>query len=356
MKALVFNPYGIGDVLNTLPLITALKERKRVDEVVFVTNSRSAQVLEHNPYIDSVLLYDRDKLKGKFFDQVRFFLSLRRARADVAFDLTLNRNLGFLLMLAGIRVRVGFDYSGRGTFLTRKIGLEEFTRPIPAEYARLYPLLFPDDPPVDPAEFPPRIYLSEEEKRFAEYLVYNLGFDEDVRVVSVFPGGGASWGNQRFRKQWPGDRFLALIERLLGFEGDLIVMVLGDEKDKEALSLPVSLLRGRRCFDLRGRLSLRESLSVVARSSLVVCNEGGPGHMAAALGVPVVIVLGPVPGEVYAPHYSTAEVRLVSADLECQPCYRRFRMPECHRDYACLKEVSVEEVFDQCTPFLQGSQ
>lgn len=355
MKALVFNPYGIGDVLNTLPLITALKERGRVNEVAFVTNSRSAQVLENNPYIDSVLLYDRDRLKGKFLEQVRFFSSLRRTRADVAFDLTLNRNLGFLLMLAGIRVRVGFDYSGRGTFLTRKIRLEEFTRPIPAEYARLYQLLFPEDPPVDPAEFPPKIYLTEQERRFAEYLVYNLGFDE-VRIVSVFPGGGASWGKERIRKQWGGDRFLALIEKILKSEENLIVMVLGDEKDKETLSLPISLLRGRRCFDLRGRLSLRESLSVMARSSLVVCNEGGPGHMASALGVPVVIVLGPVPGEVYAPQYSTAEVRLVSANLECQPCYRRFRMPECPRDYACLKAVSVEEVFSQCIPFLQGSQ
>ncbi len=351
MRILVFNPYGIGDVLCSLALVSALKSAG--NEIFYICNRRSKEVLENHPDISQIILYERDEIKASIKGWFSFINQIRKLKADLAVDLTLNRNLSFLLFLVGIKNRVGLDYKNRGIFLTKKKSVVEFVKNVAEEYFDLYYLIFGDSEDVSPSNFYPKIYLSAEEERFAHLLFYNLGLKKDSIVISVFPGGGASWGKHRYRKQWPAEKFLELIVRLLLKNEQIVIMVMGDEDDRSVLTIPMTLLRSRRCFDLRGKLRLREAISVIKASSLVISNDGGPAHITAAVGGNLVSIMGPVPEVVYSPFGQPERIKIVTSDVDCRPCYRRFRMPECQNEFRCLKEISVEDVLSAADDFLK---
>ncbi len=350
MRVIIFNPYGIGDVLSTYPLLSALKQESGVREIYFLANSRAGQVLKGNPFVDQIIVFERDNLKGRPKAWFSLFWQVRKLRPDVAFDLTMNRNLSFFLMLTGAKERIGFDFRSRGTFLTKKRKINGFEKPIVEEYFSLYRLFYPNSN-FDLTSAYPKIHLDEEEERFGKLLMYNLNLNQDAVLIAVFPGGGASWGKERKKKLWPGSRFNELIERLLDYDKRVIIMVMGDASDREVLTLPTPLIRSRRVFDLRGRLTLRESLSVLSLCSLSITNDGGPAHLSAAMGVNLISIMGPVPEAVYRPFAPEDRVKVIVSDRSCRPCYRNFRMPECPYDYACLKDISVEEVFSQCIQY-----
>ncbi len=345
-RLLIFNPYGIGDVLFSIPLLSALKERQNISHCAYVCNSRARAVLEGNPYVDEIITYDRDEIKKGLRKKLEFFRQLCNVHADLAIDLTLNRNLSFLLFLAGIRERVGLDYKSRGTFLSKKLAITNLNRHMASYYFDLYGLIAPGDE-VSYTDYDVRIYLSEKEQEFADLLLYNLGLNENARVVCVFPGGGASWGRERHKKLWQGEKFLELILKILLLDSSIYVFVMGDESDKETMQLPIELQRTRRAFDFRGRLTIRETVSVLKLAVLSITNDGGPAHLSAAAGTEVISIMGPVPEDVYRPLGDPAKIRIVTSEVDCRPCYRNFRMPECSRDYACIKDITVDRVLKE---------
>src|SRR3989338_1123522 len=111
MNILIVNPYGIGDVLFTTPVIHTLKEEFPNDRIGYMCNKRTAPLLKSNPFIDKIFIYERDDFKqlmarswfSWFGEFSSFIAGIRRLRYEAALDLSLAANFGFFLMLAGIR-------------------------------------------------------------------------------------------------------------------------------------------------------------------------------------------------------------------------------------------------------------
>src|SRR5208283_1549917 len=95
-KILIINPYGIGDVLFTTPVISNLRRSYPQATIAYLANARTADFIKMNPDIKQV------------------------------FDFSLNSSFGFLCVACGIKKRIGFDYRGRGRFLTDKIPLKGY--------------------------------------------------------------------------------------------------------------------------------------------------------------------------------------------------------------------------------------
>ncbi len=350
-RLVIFNPYGIGDVLFSIPLLSALRERQDISYCAYICNSRARAVLEGNPYVDEIIPYDRDEIKKGLKRKLEFFRRLCNVHADLAIDLTLNRTLSFLLFLAGIRERVGLDYKSRGMFLSKKLLIMDINRHMASYYFDLYGLIAPGDE-ASYTDYDVRIYLSEKEEGFARLLFYNLGLDENARIVCVFPGGGASWGKERHKKLWQGEKFLELILKILLLDPSIYVFVMGDEKDRDMMGLPIELQRTRRAFDFRGRLTIRETVSVLKLAELSITNDGGPAHLSAAAGTELISIMGPVPEDVYRPLGDTNRIHIVVSEIDCRPCYKNFRMPECTKDYACIRDIAVDRVLEEAKAIL----
>ncbi len=133
---LLINPYGIGDVLFSTPLIRNLHEAFSDAKIYYLSNKRTAMILKHHPFIRNVFIYDRDDFaharQKSFWMWVRknfdLLMSIRREKIELALDLSLNSFFGILSFAAGIRQRVGLHYHQRGRFLTKSWFWKDLTR------------------------------------------------------------------------------------------------------------------------------------------------------------------------------------------------------------------------------------
>ncbi len=343
-RFLIINPYGIGDVLFTVPLIKNIKANVPDAFIGYVANRRAAPLLEEWPAIDKVTIYDRDEYKAvSDRSKLKFLKLLHKTRKELAaekydmvFDLSLTWYAGFYCRLAGIKERVGLNYKNRSPFLTKKKFLGGFEgRHVAEFYLDLLRLTgFTVQPQSMSIPVPASYDLwAEEFLRAANLSTENL--------VVICPGGGASWGKDAAFKRWPAAQYAELTQRVIAdFHADVILM--GNQAE-ESLCKEIQSLVKWPLFNACGTTNLLQTMAILKKSRLAVVNDGGLLHMAVAAGTRTVSIFGPVDEKVYGP-YSNGPHRVVTNPVACRPCYRNFRRAACEH-IRCLQGVAVEGVF-----------
>ncbi|MBF0493799.1 MAG: glycosyltransferase family 9 protein [Candidatus Omnitrophica bacterium] len=349
MKILIANIFGIGDVLFTTPLISNLRRSLDGAEIDYLCNARTEPLIKLNSEISGTIVYDRDNFakfkKTSLLAYVKecmgFFYKIRRNKYDIVFDFTMAREFGFIFMLAGIRKRIGFNYKNRGLFLTHKDKFVGFSgRHVAEHYLDL--LKYAD---VKAEEAKLRIDMSAELKAWAREYVSRKNLKEG-KIVAVVPGGGASWGKEATLKRWPSWNFSKVADLL--WKSGVNVIILGDKNEIELCRKVENLMENSPAF-VENNLSLEQYAALLSLCDLMVCNDGGPLHIAVALGLKTVSIFGPVDEKVYGPYPASGRNKVITADdLSCRPCYNQFRMPDCMYSSRCLNGIAPERVVEAC--------
>ena len=346
MKILIINPFGIGDALFTVPVVRAIKEKYPDSFVGYWCNERVGELVESIPGINKIFPLSRGDVKRVYRGLKRgvalvcLISQIRKERFDVAFDFSLDSRYGLWSKLAGIKKRVGFDYKGRGRFLADKINLKGYFGKHVIEYnLDLLRLIN-----IEPKDKSLKIAVSGEDKNKARSTLKEYGVAATDLLIGVAPGGGASWGKDAIYKQWPAEKFAEVVDRLIK-DSNVKVVLLGSADEKPIADIVRK--NNNRIIDLTGKLSLRELAAVISELKVLVCNDGGPLHMAVALGVKTVSLFGPVDEKVYGPYPPSAEHIVVKKDVSCRPCYKDFRFTGCSNDRRCLDDIDVDEVFEK---------
>lgn len=368
MKILIINPFGIGDVLFTTPVIKVLKDRHPDCFIGYWCNERVGELLEADSRIDKVFSLSRGDIKRvyKGLKRVIALISLisriKKERFDITFDFSLDSRYGLWSKLAGIKKRIGLDYKNRGRFLTDKVYLKEYFGKHVIEH-NLGLLRFVNMEPEDKLL---ELVISEENKARALSILKEYGVAAADLLIGVAPGGGASWGRDAIYKQWPAERFAEVTDRMIK-ELNAKVVLLGSIDEKPIAEIVLEK-RGQTqstsdrrdgsdpvfpIIDLAGKLNLKELAAVISELKLLICNDGGPLHMAAALGVKTVSMFGPVDEIAYGPYPPSAKHIVVKKDLPCRPCYRDFKFTGCRNNRKCLEDITVEEVYGQVKGLLR---
>jgi len=346
-KILLINPFGIGDVLFTTPVIKALHAGLPGVEIGYWCNERVREVLKNNPRIAKVFALSRGDLKKifrrSFISGMRGFLGLwggiRRGHFDISLDFSLEHRYSLLSKLCGIPERIGFDYKGRGRFLTHKIPVEGYRGKHVIEYylGILEPLGV-----VLPAGKPEmELFLSPESCARASALLKEAKAGQPL--VGIAPGGGLSWGASAGYKHWQAQKFAQLADILARDHGCKPVILAGS--DEAGISRQVIAGMKEKPIDLTGKTSLEDLCAVISRLKLLVANDGGPLHIAVAQGVATVSLFGPVDEKVYGPYPPSQKHAVARRQVSCGPCYQNFRFTGCSNQRRCLEDVSVEEVY-----------
>jgi heptosyltransferase-2 len=152
---------------------------------------------------------------------------------------------------------------------------------------------------------------------------------------------GASFGGA---KRWPPERHAAVGEALARLAGARVVVVGGAAE--RAMGEAMAGLIGPPALNLCGRTTLAELVGVLSRLSLLVCNDSGPMHVAAALGTPVVAVYGPTD---WRETHPLGRQRLVREAVACAPC----KLRACPIDHRCMRRVGVEQVVEAARDLLR---
>jgi heptosyltransferase-2 len=318
-RILVRGPNWLGDTVMAVPLLRALRRRWPGAEVLCV-GRWAPPLLEAEPGLARGLDYPRP-----WRARLRLARDLRRAGVDLAVLLPNSFESALFAWLAGARSRVGYAGDGRSALLTH---------PVPPPAGRLrqvdayLALLGPVG--VAPAGDAPTLAIGDARRTEARRLLASAGVPAGTRPVAL--SLGAAFGPA---KLWPADRFAALAARLAG-EGRAVVLV-GEAAatplaDGVRAALPGSIP------SLVGRDHPALLPALLGECAVVVTPDSGPAHVAAAVGVPAVVLFGPTDPRLTAP--AGAGHAAVWRRPPCAPCF----LPRCPIDHRCMRSITVDEV------------
>ena len=345
MKILIINPYGIGDVLFTTPVISNLRLAYPQAFIAYLANRRSADFIKFNPDIAQVFVYERDEFVAvyrqnplKFVQKWFAFASgIKQEGFDLVLDYSLNSTFGFLCAVCGIKRRVGFNYRKRGRFLTDKVPFIGYEDKHIIEYN--LDLLRHIRIPVKP--MPMKFDVPPKDIQWAKDWLFRNKIDPAKPLIAVVAGGGASWGKDAGYRRWAASKYADLLDKIIeNFDAAIILM--GDSKEEELGRQVVRQAHFPLHFAV-GETSLCGMAALFAQCRLAIVNDAGPLHVALAVGVKTVSIFGPVDPRIYGPYPIEGHL-VVQKGLPCQPCYRRFRMARCSH-ISCLRDLTVEEVY-----------
>ena len=214
MKIIIFNPFGIGDVLFTTPLIRNIKENLPDARIDYISNRRTHPILKDNIFLDRILVFEKDewrevlkKSKLSFLAKVfSFWRAIKDGRYDVVFDLSLNSQYSFFFKTLKIKKRIGFNFKNRGRFLTHKIDIPYYKDKHVARYylqlAQFLNISTRDD------KFD--IFLKDSDVENAKGLLKKYNLSKANLLIGMIPGSGDSWDKTAYYKRWPKSTLLRL--------------------------------------------------------------------------------------------------------------------------------------------------
>lgn len=328
---------ALGDVLMTTPALRALKEGRPDRRLTLLTSPSGAAVARLVPEIDDVLVYEAawmkataprrdsqpeydmaDRLRGLSFDAAVIFTVYSQSALPSA----------MLCYLADIPRRLAHCHENPYQLLTHWVRDPEPEQLVRHEVRRQLDLVAT----VGGRTSDERLSLSvpEEARASVRRLLEEAGVDEDRSWVVVHPGATAP------SRRYPPESFAAALGALAREDGWQVVLT--GSCDEGPLIEGIREQLGAPSISLAGQLDLAELAAVIERAPLLVCNNTGPAHVAAAVGTPVV--------DLYAltnPQHTPWAVpsRVLSHDVPCKYCYKSV-CPEGHND--CLRLVRPEEV------------
>ena len=323
----------IGDVLLTLPMVEVLHRELPDAHIAMLIRRYTAELVEGNPAMDEVLLYDGDDGPVPFLALTR---TVRRGDFDVVFHTHPLFRLALLTWFAGIRLRVGTGYRwySRLLFNRRVYEHRKDARRHELEYnLNLLKAIGVGDAPGDVT---PRIEVSEDILGKVRALLAGRGLGEGERFVILHPGSGGS------ARDWSPVNFGRLGSRLAGSLGVRVLVTGG--KDEAGLVGEVSGAIGGRSVPVVGLLSLREYAGLAKLSKLFVANSTGPLHIAAAVGIPV-IGLYPQVTPLSAARWGPYTEKKVIFSPKGRPADCRKCLREKSKTCECMESITVDEVY-----------
>lgn len=343
-RLLVRAPNWIGDAVMCEPALRGLRALFPSVTITLLAKPPVAELFVAYPGLDRVLVYEDQRAHAGLSGKWALAKMLRQQRFDLAVLFQNAFEAAFLMWLSGIPRRYGYATDGRAFFLTQPVAVPD-RRALTHQVAYYWNLLKPLGATGEPQA--PALVLSDDEEKALKTRLAEADVTPTDFVIGINPGstyGGA--------KRWLPERFAEVAQRVsrriqLERGRNVAVMILG-AKGEETLGRDIADRIGGRSVLLSGTTTIRELMAATKRCGLLLTNDTGPMHIAAAFGVPVVAVFGPTDWRTTAPYGQ--EQGIVREPVDCSPCLLR----ECPIDHRCMTRVSVERVCEISLSRLSG--
>jgi heptosyltransferase-2 len=338
MKIVLTLPNWVGDVVMATPALRALRRQFPDAEVTALVRPYAYEVIDPCPLVDALV---RAGPHGMGFLAARRFL--REGRFDVGVLLTNSFRSALLLWTGKVVRRIGYARDRRGWMLTDRLAPRREGRrfaPVPAidYYLAIAGRLGcrTDDRRME-------LHVAESDRQAVEAAMTEAAVAADRPVVLITPG--AAFGSA---KCYPPEQFAAAADRIAEATGAQILLTAAPDEQTTlerilaAMSRPAVNMAAR----IRGLGALK---ALVQRCDVLITNDSGPRHIAAALGRPVVSIFGPTDPE-WARIDCPAET-ILQARIDHPRCGGR----KCPRDHRCMTKIDPQRVAAAAIERLQPS-
>ena len=326
-RILVVGPSWVGDTVISQSLLKLLVQQNPAAQIDYLAPPWTLPLLARmpevrrgisNPFGHGALRLGARHVLGK---------SLRDQAYDQALVLPNSWKSALIPWSAGIPLRTGFRGEARWGLLNDVRQLDAAA--LPQMVQRFAALALPPGAPLPPSLPQPALQSTIAKQ---QALLARLGLSTDKPAIAFCPG--AEYGPA---KRWPEVHFAALA-RLLAARG-CVVWLIGSPKD-HAIAETIAQGAAGTCINLCGKTDIAEATDLLAASQLVVTNDSGLMHVAAAVGRPLIALYGSSSPQ-FTPPLST-DAHILTLDVECSPCFKR-ECPLGH--FKCLNDLSPERVF-----------
>ncbi len=325
-KILVLKPRAIGDVLLSTPVLANIRAEFPNATIDFFVEEFAAQVVELNPFINRVHAINTGKSSP-----LSIIFDIRRARYDLVIDLFANPRTAIVTMFSGAPYRVGFPFKWRrhayniivsprsGEVHNVEFNLDALRRiGVPVKTTEL-------SFPIDDQSF-----------QFAADFIRDHNLAKDS-YLTVNIGGG--WQIKR----WPIDKFVELCRMIDDRLNMPVVILYGPSEIDDALRV-----QGQSNAILAPQTSLRQMGAIMKYSRLLITNDSGPMHIAAALRVPTLAIFGPTNPKLQGP-YGNISAIVRNENLDCLSC----NLIKCPIKNICMTQLEAESVFRHLLEFMR---
>ncbi|MBL8038954.1 MAG: lipopolysaccharide heptosyltransferase II [Nitrospira sp.] len=341
---LVRAPNWIGDAVMCEPALRGLRSLFPEADVTMLAKPAVAELFRAAPELNRVLVYEDREAHAGISGKWALAGLLRRQGFDLAVLFQNAFEAALIAWLAGIPQRYGYATDGRVLFLTKPVAVPEShqsAHQVEYYWNLLKPLGLSGRAPL------PTLCVTTEESHAMDARLAALGSGISDLVIGINPG--STYGSA---KRWLPERFAEVAQRLAERVGrdegrQAAVVVLG-AKGEESLGRDIAARINGRSVVLSGTTTIRELMAVVKRCRILITNDTGPMHVAAACGVPVVAVFGPTDSCTTAPYGQERSV--VRETVDCAPCLLR----ECPIDHRCMTQISADRVYDVAVKQVRG--
>jgi len=337
-RAVLFMKFmGLGSIARAAFLLEAARQRFPHARIGFACFPSCAGLVRLYPQVDDVIVVRDDGLFALARGTVRLVLWAWRNRADLVIDLEVHSKYSSICSaLTLARDRAGF------AGLTSRFRRGLYThlvfwnpiRPVDLAYRQLgralglRPRLRRVKPSVTAAG-----------KNEVRGLLATLGIPEGARLLGVNPNAS----ELRLERRWPGANFARVITALPPADG-LHVLLLGSRAERDYVAQVCALVTGNAnpVHNVAGRLTFEGYVALLARLDLLLTNDSGPLHIAAALRVPTVSLWGPC----HPRHYILRGAQHVHfyRPIYCSPCIHTTDVPPCGGDNQCMQRLDWRPV------------
>ncbi len=334
-RALIIRFSSVGDIVLSSLLVRALRSRFPSSQIDFVVKEEFADLVRYNPYINTVIAFPRG---GGFADLRRLRRRIVRTGYDAMFDIHDSLRSRYLCAGAANVHRVNKRKLAR--FLLVKFKINVYGRCSGAPSVALRYLETARSFGVEDDGKGLDLFVDEKDAMNVG-RVLAAQFPPAERFIGICPSANHA------NKMWPAERF-AEVGSELGKTYRRPVLLFGSDRERarcEAITARMETASPDvRVVNLAGRLSLAETAIAMERCLIVVTNDSGLMHMAAARKRPVVAIFGPTVRELGFFPWGTRSIVLERAGLPCRPC-THIGLPACpKKHFKCMNEITAREV------------
>lgn len=384
-RILVRGVNWLGDAVMTTPALLRLREQFPAALIAILTPEKLRGLWQHHPAVDEIITFTPEEGPWRVAQKVQVVMwpeskketmaeSARRAANAISplhrggFDLAVifpnSPRSALESWLARIPRRVGYARPWRNFLLTNRVpsrpGAGHTRKRSLSDIKRLTSVLGTNEVPrftfhesshqihdylnlvaalgANPEPLPTHLAVTPGEiKSAAQKFNLTSQFVSDRPIFGLNPG--AEYGPA---KRWPAQRFIAAA-REIQKRTKCHWVILGGKGDVLLANEIQSTIGGQSIVSLAGQTSLRELCAVIKQCRVLLTNDTGPMHIAAALGTPVVVPFGSTSPELTGPILSPgSKNQLIKSDAPCSPCFLR----HCPIDFRCMNGIATERVVE----------
>jgi ADP-heptose:LPS heptosyltransferase len=310
-KILFITLSNVGDVILTLPVLSALKDNFPDALINVVVGPRPQGVFKKDPRVSKVFVYNKH---AALKDKMRFIKTLKSERYDLAIDM----KMSLLPVLIAAKNRAGLFPRPKSKIKHKRLIHLEILKPFRIKHKEQR-----------------GIYIDDESKNKIDKTLKDNGVKDTDTIIGVSPG------SRSHLKQWKKQGFIDVISGIIKNPQHKIILVGDVNESGLSREIASAVNRPGSIIDLTGKTSLQELFALIERLNLLLTCDSASLHIASDLGVRVAAIFGPTDPREYGPRGDKDIV--IRKNIKCSPC----KKAQCKfGTHECMYSISSEEVLE----------